>query len=166
MKIKCRTHEIGAAAAYTLAEVLLSVFVLGVMLISLYGGFSAGFAVVQLARENLRATQIMMQKMETVRLLKWSQLLDTANYLQPTFLDYYDPSSTNVQSAGAIYQGNVTLTAAAISGFPAYSINMREITVTIYWTNYPHGLSGTPIVRTRTMQTLAAQYGMQNYVYK
>src|SRR5437879_9634657 len=131
MKLIIRRRKIVTPAAYSLVEVIVAVLVLALMLISLYGGFSSGFAVVKLARENLRATQIMMQKMETVRLLKWSQLLDTANFLQPTFQDYYDPAATNASSHGAIYQGTVTLTPASISGLPYYSTNMRAITVRI-----------------------------------
>src|SRR5436190_23560189 len=131
MTINRRKTGSGDPAAHTLVEVVVSVFVLSIMLVSLYGGFSTGFAVVQLARENLRATQIMLQKMETVRLLKWSQLLDTNNFLQPTFQDYYDPIGTNSQSAGAIYRGFITTTAA--TGIPnAYKDNMRLITVTIF----------------------------------
>ena len=151
--------------AYTLVEVIVSVLVLAVMLVSLYGGFSSGFAVVKLARENLRATQIMMQKMETVRLLKWSQFLDTNNFLQPAFLDYYDPAGTNGNATGATYRGFISTNAAA--GLPNdYAANMRTVTVTIFWTNYPQGLATNGIVRTRQMQTLVARYGMQNYVYK
>ena len=165
MKLSLRRREIVTPAAYTLVEVMVSVFVLAIMLVSLYGGFSSGFAVVKLARENLRATQIMMQKMETIRLLKWSQLLDTNNFLQPAFLDYYDPSGTNANAFGATYKGFVTTNAA--TGVPNdYAANMRAITVTIYWTNYPQGLATNAIVRTRQMQTFVARYGMQNYVYK
>jgi len=165
MKLIIRRRKIVTPAAYTLVEVIVAILVLALMLISLYGGFSSGFAVVKLARENLRATQIMMQKMETVRLLKWSQLLDTNNFLQPAFQDYYDPSGTNANAFGAIYRGFVTTNAA--TGVSAdYAANMRAVTVIIYWTNYPRGLTNTPIVRTRQMQTLVARYGMQNYVYK
>jgi len=165
MKLIIRRSKLVAPAAYTLVEVIVAVLVLALMLVSLYGGFSSGFAVVKLARENLRATQIMMQKMETIRLLKWSQLLDTNNFLQPVFQTYYDPSSTNAQSVGAIYVGFVTTN--AVTGVPAdYAANMRAVTVTIYWTNYPRGLTNTPIVRTRQMQTFVARYGMQNYVYQ
>jgi len=149
--------------AYTLPEVMLSVFILGTMLVALYGGFSAGFAVVQLARENLRATQIMVQKMETVRLLKWSQIVDTNTFLQPGFIDYYDPAGTNTQSAGATYRGFITTN--AVTGVANdYKDNMRAITVTSYWTNYLR--STNAMVRTRQMQTFVARNGMQNYVYK
>jgi len=149
--------------AYTLPEVMLSIFILAIMLVALYGGFSAGFAVVQLARENLRATQIMVQKMETVRLLKWSQLNDTNNFLQPAFMDYYDPSGTNTHSAGTLYQGFIT-TNAATGVANDYKDNMRAINVTIYWTNYLR--STNAIVRTRQMQTFIARNGMQNYIYQ
>jgi len=165
MKPIISRRKIVAPAAYTLVEVIVSVLVLSLMLVSLYGGFSSGFAVVKLARENLRATQIMMQKMETIRLLKWSQLLDTNTFLQPAFLDYYDPSATNANAFGAMYRGFVR-TNVATGVAPAYADNMRAITVTIFWTNYSQGISNTPIIRTRQMQTLVARYGMQNYVYK
>jgi len=165
MRLKCRNHEGGAAVAYTLAEVLVSVFVLSVMMLSLFAGFSSGFAVVKLARENLRATQIMVQKMETVRLLKWTQLLDTNNFLQPTFQDYYDPAGTNTQSAGAMYIGFVS--SGPVSGVPNdYKDNMRALTVTIYWTNYLQKPNTNVIVRSRQIQTYVARFGMQNYVYK
>ena len=165
MKLIVRRRTGTHYAAYTLVEVIVSVLVLSVMLVSLYGGFSSGFAVVKLARENLRATQIMMQKMETVRLLKWSQFLDTNNFLLPAFLDYYDPAGTNGTGTGATYRGFVSTNAA--TGVPNdYVANMRGVTVTIFWTNYPQGLATNGIVRTRKMQTLVAQYGMQNYIYK
>jgi len=165
MKPIVRRRKIIAPAAYSLVEVIVAILVLALMLISLYGGFSSGFAVVKLARENLRATQIMMQKMETVRLLKWSQLLDTNNFLQPAFTDYYDPSGTNANAFGAVYRGFVSTNAA--TGVSAdYAANMRTVTVNIFWTNYPRGLTNTPIVLTRQMRTLVAKYGMQNYVYQ
>jgi len=147
-------------AAYTLVEVVMAVFILAIMTISLYGGFSAGFAVVQLARENLRATQIILQKMETVRLYNWSQVLNTNNYLKPTFTNYYDPAN----KSGTLYRGFVTTTTPGLSGV-TYSNDMRRLTVTLFWTNYQHG-STNLIVRSRQMQTYIARYGMQNYLYQ
>jgi Tfp pilus assembly protein PilV len=147
--------------AYTVVEVLVAVFVLTIMIISLYGGFSAGFAVVQLARENMRATQIMVQRLETMRLYNWEQVRNTSNFLKPTFLDSYDPSSPN---AGTLYSGYVSTNAPAVGNAP-YSTNMRTVTVTLFWTNYQHGSMRT-IVRQRQMQTHVARYGMQNYLYQ
>ena len=66
-----------STAGYTFAEVLVAAAILGFVATSLYGAFAAGFCVIQSTRENLRATQIMVQKMEAVRLLTWSQVGDT-----------------------------------------------------------------------------------------
>ena len=149
--------------AYTIAEVVVAVLLLGIMVVSLFAGFSSGFAIVQLARENLRATQIMVQKMEAVRLYNWAEITNSS-YLKPSFTDWYNPSGTNTHSEGAHYQGVVSL--AAPAGIPsAYQNAMRGVTVTLYWTNYPHGETDK-IVRTRQMETYVAHYGMQNYIYQ
>ena len=150
-------------AAYTLVEVMIAIFVMAIMTISLYGGFSAGFAIVNLARENLRATQIMVQKTEDLRLYNWTQITNST-FLKPSFVDWYNPSGTNTKTAGAVYQGNVSV--SAVAGIPAaYANNMRAITISLFWTNYIHG-STNKIVRSRQMRTYVARYGMQNFVSK
>jgi hypothetical protein len=154
-RIKADTH------AYTVVEVLVSVCVLAIMIISLYGGFSAGFAVVQLARENMRATQIMVQRLETMRLYNWDQVRNTTNFLKPTFSERYDPSSPN---AGTLYSGFVSTNTPALAS-TTYSNDMRTVTVTLFWTNYQSG-SKRSIVRQRQMETYVARYGMQNYIYQ
>src|SRR5436190_20135484 len=95
-------------AAFTLVEVVIAAFSLGVIALALCGCLSSGFAIIQAARENLRATQIMVQRTESIRLFNWSQILDT-NYLKPTFTEYYDPQS-QPNNAGPLYQGVVTAT--------------------------------------------------------
>ena len=147
--------------AYTVVETLVAVVILAIMLVSLYGGFTSGFAVVQVARENLRATQIMVQRIETLRLYNWEQVRNTSNFLKPAFTNWYDPSDT---SKGTVYVGFVTTNAPAV-GLAAYTNNMRAVTVTVYWTNHIHG-NNTPLVRTRQMQTYVARYGMQSYLYQ
>src|SRR5262249_50602152 len=97
-----------ARQAYTLPEGMVTVLILSLIVVSLFGAFSSGLAFVQLQRENLRATQILMQKMETVRLFTWSQMMVT-NKFTPTFGDYYDPSATNGHSKGSYYSGFVSM---------------------------------------------------------
>ena len=152
-------------SAYTIAEVLVAVLITSILMSSLYGGFSAGFAVVKLSRENLRATQIMVQKMEAIRLLNWSQVLNTNTYVQSSFTDYYNPSGTNNGTYGVVFTGRVSTNAP--SNVPAaYRNNMRAITVTDFSTNYPVKPYTNIVVRSRQMQTLVARYGMQNYIYQ
>ena len=152
------------AAGFALPEVIVAISVLGIMMVSLYGGLSAGFGLVRLARENLRATQIMVQRTEDYRLYGWSQLTNSS-VVAPTFIDYFDPAGKNSQSAGAVYLGVVSNSIP--DNVPAaYRNNMRTLTVTVFWTNYPSKPSTNLIVHSRQMQTLVARYGMQNYVSK
>jgi type II secretory pathway pseudopilin PulG len=145
--------------AFTFLEVILAAFVMGLMMFSLFACFSSGFTIVQSARENLRATQILLQRMEAVRLFTWRQILDTTNYLKPTFVDYYDPQTSN--NVGTRYQGFVS--ASIPTDVPAaYRTNMRTINVTLYWTNYS---ANQTIVRTRQIETRVARSGMQNYLW-
>jgi len=149
------------ADAYTVVEVVVAVFILGIMVVSLFAGFSSGFAVVQLGRENLRATQIMVQKMEAVRIYNWNEITNST-FLKSNFTDYYNPAASN----GAVYNGTISVTKNP-AGIPAsYANNMRAITVTLFWTNYPHKPQTNIIVRSRSMQTFFARYGMQNYIYQ
>jgi hypothetical protein len=142
--------------------VVVAAFVLGILTVSLFGAFSTGLAMVQMARENLRATQILTEKMEAVRLLTWSQGTNTA-IATPTFVEWYDPAGVSTDSAGTLYQGLVSISPAPDSIPIDYRDSLRVVTVTLYWTNYLHG-SRTPIVRNRQMQTYVARYGLQNYL--
>jgi hypothetical protein len=147
-------------AAHSLPEAIIAVLVVGTMLVSLYAGFTSGFAVVKLARENLRATQIMLQYMESVRLYTWRQLQDTNSYVMPAFVEYFDPRAETIEGKGLVYSGSVTV--APPLDFPAaYSNDVRVVTVSVYWTNYNGDVE---IVRGRQMQTLVARHGIQNYV--
>jgi prepilin-type N-terminal cleavage/methylation domain-containing protein len=143
---------------YTLAEVLFAVVILAVIACAFYAGLSSGFAIVQSTREDLRATQILTQKVEALRLCRWDQLTNFASF---TFQDTYDPFGAN--SSGTVYSGTIiTNAAAAIPDTAAYKANMRQLTVTISWTNF-NGLQ--PLPHSRQMQTYVARYGLQNYIW-
>ena len=161
MRLSPRSRS-SATRAYTLVEVLISMFIVALMLTSLYAGFSSGFTIVKLSRENLRATQIMVQKTESIRIFKWSQVTNSS-YLNTSFIDYYNPSGTNNNTSGATYQGFVSLVSPTAVGTD-YQTNMRAITISLYWTNSVG--NGNVIVRNRQMQTYVARYGMQDYIYK
>ena len=143
----------------------MAIFILGIMLVSLFAGFSSGLLVVQVARENLRATQIMMQKTEQIRLFTWIQMTNSS-FVKTNFSDFFVVTGTN-SGIGTTYKGFITVTTPASNSIPVdYASNTRGITLTVYWTNYPHGRAANAITRSRTMQTLVARYGMQDYVYR
>src|SRR5467141_1985271 len=60
--------------AFTLLEGLIGVAVMGILIVCLYTGMTSGFNVVRMARENLRATQVLQEKFETLRLYTWDQI--------------------------------------------------------------------------------------------
>ena len=150
-----------AERAFTLAEVCVASFVFGIMMTSLYGAFATGFSLIQVTRENLRATQIMLERMEGVRLYNWNQLV-YSNMIPTAFTSYYYPLATGNDSRGVPYAGTLSITTPALSPPVSYVNDMRLITVAISWTN-TYGKQ--KIVRSRQMQTYVGRMGMQNYIF-
>jgi len=144
--------------AFTFAEVLVATGLVAIAFVTLYVGITFGFAVTRLERENLRATQIMLERMEGIRLFSWDQLLDTSkNPL--TFTNYFYPSGLGLRDQGVTYFGTLNVeTNLTLSPPATYSTNMREVTVTVQW------MSGS-FPRTRSMSTYVSKNGMQNYIY-
>src|SRR5580765_4892633 len=123
--------------AYTLVEVVVCVALIVICFVSLYGGMSTGFALTQGSRENLRATQIMLEYMEGIRLYNWDQLTQS-NWIPSTFIRYYYPlAHTHAgESQGLPYYGTVTVvTNPVLNPTAVYSVNMASVTVTVNWTN-------------------------------
>ena len=153
-----------ATTAYSLMEVMVAVLLIGVAFVSLYAGFSSGFAVVQLARENLRATQIIVKRMENIRLYRWQQITNKSPVFIPrNFTTCYDPDEQATGGGGTRYSGTFTFSNPPVEIPAEYRGNMLLMTVTVYWTN-SFGKTNQ-VVRSRQMQTYVARYGMQNYVY-
>ena len=144
-----RRKETGA----TLVDVLFGATIVGIMVVGLYLGFSQGFAVVQLARENLRATQILQEKMETVRLYTWDQVR-TPGFIPATFTaPFY---AIGNQTEGLTYQGHMTIADAPVA--ESYAADLRLVTVGVTWT------SGN-VTRHREMKSFISRYGLHNYIY-
>jgi len=153
MEIKSKRAAI-RHQAFTLMEVMLAVVIVGVEFVSLYVAISQGFAVVQSARENLRATQIMQEQVEIIRVLDWEKVTTTPSPW--TFsASFYPASGTN--NSGVTYSGTITVTNAPVPA--AYSANMRMIIVSLSW---PNG-ANSRIMRNRELRTLVSHYGLHNY---
>ncbi len=144
------------ARAFTLAEAMISMLIGSVMLTALYSSFTFGFAAVKLAREDLRATQILLQRMETVRLTSFSAIQNG------TMTEYFDPNGITNGRSGAVYAIKITTNTPTASDMPVqpvyYMKKMLKVTATATWTN------GNQL-RTRSLQTYASQGGIQSYIY-
>ena len=156
MKI-IRAIRLGAqkrAAAFSLLEAVVGMAVIGVIFLALYGALASGFSVTQMARENLRATQILMEKAETFRLFTWDQIT-TSGWVPTTFSTTYSPTSA-ANSQGAVFSGKIAVTTPATGA--NYSSEMRQVDITVTWKT-------GAISRNRTLTLYVARNGIQNYVY-
>jgi len=131
--------------------------VLATIMVAVFAGLTGGYAVMSTFRQDLRATQILTQKAEAVRLCTWSQL----NSLPQTFTDYYYTLGTTNTPANTVYSGTISLTQP--NSLPAaYRSQVKLVTVSLVWTN---NFGGKPVPHNRQVQTLVAYYGMVNYIY-
>ena len=156
-KPSARTLSSSREGAFTLIEVMVSVGVIGVLLVTLYAGLSFGFAQIQISREEQRATQILAEKMEVARLLSWDQVANLPGYVPSSFAASYalvNPS--NAPANSLIYSGSVLVTNAPVS--EAYSNDLKMMVITLNWQSRGR-------THQRTMRTLISRYGLQNYVY-
>ena len=128
--------------------------VVGVSVMALLSGISSGMLTIQMARENVRATQILVEKTETLRLYSWDQL-NATNFIQTSFIEKYDPNATN-GGQGLTYTGSIAI--ASVPMTTAYSDEMKQVTVSLNW-------STGRINRNRSFTTFVARNGLQNYIY-
>src|ERR1051326_1323719 len=150
MKLTFQRGPGAGERAFSLTEVMFAALIVGGVLVSLFVAISQGFAVIQTARENLRATQIMQEEMEILRVLNWDQI--TTNPPPWAFTaSFYPAGGTNqgVSYNGQIYITNATSTAT-------YAGDMRLVTGPLSW-------KGGNVTRQREMRTLVTRYGLHNY---
>jgi|ERR1044071_3430214 type II secretory pathway pseudopilin PulG len=142
----------------SLAEVVMATAIIAMLGGGVVSSINYGLLVMRIARENQRATQVMVERLESIRLYNWDQVT-TANFIPTSFTESYDPGNgTNTQ--GVIYYGQLRISNPSFSGgTPSYAANMRQFTVTLQWTN------ASRIPHSRTITTYVAKNGIQNYVY-
>lgn len=157
LKQKTGQHPFQNRAGFTLVEVMIGAGLLGIMSVSLFAGFAFAFAEIRLAQENVRATQILEERMEVVRLLNWDQVVKLPGYIPTAFTaPFYSDNSTNPAAGATSYTGRVLVTNAPLT--ETYANDVRMIQIQVSW---PSG----KIIRQRQMTTFVSQYGMQKYLY-
>jgi type II secretory pathway pseudopilin PulG len=145
-------------SAFSLTEGLIGVAVMGIVFISLYTGMATGFQSIRNSRENTRATQILLEKFETIRLYNWDQIANTPGFIPDTFTAKFFPNTTGTTNAGSgiTYFGRVTISPVAFTD--PYGSDLRSVRITLSWTS--DGLT-----HTRDFVSFVARYGIQNYVF-
>lgn len=141
---------------YTLVEVVMGSVVMLIMGIGLFGGMTSATSFTQLARQDLRATQIMLEKMEEIRLYNWSQV-NSNGYIPTNFTASYYPPGLSSNASGVTYTGQLSILPINLVGV-SFSNSIRQVQVNLQW-------QCGNVTRYRTMYTYVASNGIQNYVY-
>ena len=151
MRIRC--GEV-TTEGMTLVEVVMATGILAIVAGAIIGTFNCGFFMMQSIRENQRATQILMEKVETIRLYSWNQV-NTTGFIPSYCSDDYDPAAAQggkgVRYYGIIRLGDVPFTSTC-------STNMKQINITLLWSSKGN-------THIRQASTFVAKDGVQNYVY-
>ena len=165
---------------FTIVEAVVAAALALIMFVAVFSAVSQSFSIITVTRQNLRATQIIVSRLEGVRLEAWTSStnetaeLFSTTFVPATFTDNFYPQVNNSTNLGITYYGTmsvVQLTNAATqtnvfgSTIPSYAANMALVTVTLNWTNTPSGILTKKLAHTRSMNTLVSEYGIQNYIY-
>src|SRR5881409_3498524 len=114
--------------AFTVLELVVAMALIGLIVLAVYAAITSGMGTVRMARENLRATQILLDKMEVIRLYDWDQL--NTNFIPSTFIVNYDATTPSTNS-GVLFYGTVSL--APSGAGTSYADDMKLVTVRLNW---------------------------------
>ena len=145
-----------SASGFTLVETVVASFIAAIVLPSIYGGLVTGFSMIKAAREDLRANQVIVQRMEAIRLSPYQALQDPAAY-PARVTEYYSESGKTNGAGGTAYTVTYSWAPGPASLPPSYRTNVLLVTVAASWQ------SGN-VPRTCSMQTYVARYGIRRYV--
>jgi len=134
------------ARAFTIVETVVATLLLTLAVVALYAAFSFGFGTIKLSREDLRAGQILVQKLETLRVYDWSRI--TNGYI-PT-----DLTESFVTDGAETYDVAMEVTPAPV--IESYSDTLRQVTVSLSW-------ESGGVLRNRSMTTFVSKDGLQTY---
>src|SRR6185503_5929895 len=151
-----QNHRLGIRA-FSLVDIVVAMGLIGIILVGMLGGLGLVLSSVQWSREQARATQLMEEKLDTLRLYSWDQL-NTPGFITTNFVATCSTLSngTSNEAGGLTYSGNIIIDTPALT--ESYSNALKQVTVALQWT------SGGRLHRTQ-MSTFVAQYGMQNNIY-
>lgn len=152
-------------AAFTLVEALLGMMVVTLCFGGLFAGLRLGLQTVDATQDELAATRIMTEKLDTIRLYSWDKVV-VPGYIPAKFTEQHLGAGVMVNLLGSsqrgiTYHGTTTIqtnSAVAAGMHASYRSNVCFVEVSLAWTNGsgPH---------TANMSSLISKNGLQNYVY-
>src|SRR5581483_12462223 len=100
--------------AMTLMEVVMATGIIAITGAGIIGSVNYGMCIMRVARENQRATQVMLEKLEAIRLYNWSQVTNSG-FVPTSFTAPYDPTASS-GSQGTTYYGSMSVSLPAFTG--------------------------------------------------
>jgi type II secretory pathway pseudopilin PulG len=157
MRVERRSREASRTDGFTLTEAIASFAVFGICFGALLTGLTWNVSNIKFARETVRATQIMEDKLDTLRLYSWDQIT-TPGFITNQFYTQFYPTNAlaGSEALGVTYTGLITVATSPLT--ESYGSNIMRITVDLYWPSSPE-------VRHAQMSTFVSKYGLQGYVY-
>ena len=144
-------------SGFTLIEGLVAMALGAILFTAIYTGLAWGFANIQSNRANLRATQILLKRAESIRLSPFDQITNPS-YNPTSFTEYFDPKDRAAGGGGTVYEGTFAAIVPPQGSLPdSYRNNMLLVTIGVSW------ISGTT-PHSRSLQTYVARKGIQEYV--
>jgi type II secretory pathway pseudopilin PulG len=134
-------------------EVLFAIAIIGVLIVALYTAIATSVSWVRLCQENEAATQIISEKLDTIRLYNWDQM-NSNGFIVTNFVVGIDPYGTNTTP---YYTGSVLIAQNPVT--EPYGTNLMKVTVNLAW------VSGSR-PQNRSMCTFVTKYGLQSYVMR
>jgi type II secretory pathway pseudopilin PulG len=143
------------ATAFTLIEITFSVAIVSILIVGLYTAIATCVSWVEACQQNQRVTQILTEKLDTIRLYNWDQI-NSNGFVATNFTLPFDPIRSN---SIAYYTGSVAIAMAPSPLDQLYSSNLLRVIVRVDW------VSGSRL-QSRSMETLVAKYGLQSYIMR
>jgi len=131
---------------FTLVEAIVATLILAIVLVSVLAVASQSARYLTDIRRTTRASQVLQQEMEAIRLMDWTTLQALTN-------SFTDPNDTNHIFAGTITQANYAPAAYGTTN------TIVTVTLTVTWTNQVN------TVLTNTLTTLVSNGGLNKYIF-
>ena len=142
--------------AFSLVEIILCVGLVAMSVLALYSVLGQGTSIAKKVREDERATQVMVELMDGIRLYSWDQITDK-DFWPKKFTLHYDPvGATN--GAGGVFEYKCTMNVKKGPNDVDYEDTLKTVTLEIEWT-----FGGAK--RSREFTTFVGKDGLQSYVF-
>ncbi|MGH8021202.1 MAG: type IV pilus modification PilV family protein [Opitutaceae bacterium] len=141
-----KRHREDSVAGFTLVEVMTAMTVLILVLVSCIAAITIGFRLLEDARLNTLASQVLQSEMENLRLKNWAQI-SSLPASEP-----FAPETT--LNAGSFQKFSCMRTITDVR------TDMKQVELTLTWTSM-QGRSTT-----RTYATYVARGGLNDYYYR